>query len=489
MRVLHVDDLQFVEFPGLPDEDYAILSHVWGHKEITYQDMLNNVQTGTFLVPGKEEASAKLEACRMQARKDKIKYFWIDTCCIDKPNHSEFSEAINSMFRWYKEAKVCYAFLHDVTSNKDFAKSIWFTRGWTLQELLAPSRVEFYNSIWKNVGNKSRMAAKISHTTGIPRHFLVGEDLEQASIAQRMSWASRRQTSKEEDMAYCLLGIFDVHIPLLYGERLTGAFRRLQMEILQTQDDTSIFAWHPTLPALQSGDSTHLAVDTFGLLASSPSNFDTCHDIISAPMPMVENYVQGIRAPIVFNNKGLHLSLPVVDMGNRKLLATLGCTIAGKEDHRYTIWLQDVSTNNGRFVRIKGLQLEPLLPYFESLARYRLLSTETRIFRRVPTVTASEHHMVSLVAPRPPQESLQEPQIYGTLQPIPNAETSSLFGPQQNHFSQTHGTLQPIPNALASSLFGPQQNHLSQTLKRVHQDDQTPPLSNKRLQWLFPSSP
>lgn len=145
MRVLHVEDLRFEDFPGLPDDPYAILSHIWSCNEITYQQVINKIQAQRLCIPAQEEASAKFEGCRSQARKDNLKYLWIDTCCIDKANHCEFSEVINSVYHWYQEAHVCYTYLGDVVYEANMSKSTWFTRGWTLQELLAPTRVEFFN--------------------------------------------------------------------------------------------------------------------------------------------------------------------------------------------------------------------------------------------------------------------------------------------------------------------------------------------------------
>ncbi|KAH6612423.1 heterokaryon incompatibility protein-domain-containing protein [Boeremia exigua] len=233
MRVLCVETLQFKEFHSLPDDDYATLSHVWGSNEISYEDISRTTLPVPVPIEHKHEASAKLIGCREQARKDGIKYLWIDTCCINQPNHSELSEAINSMFHWYQKSKVCYVYLADIGVGDDLAASRWFLRGWTLQELIAPQDVRFFNQDWQPIGNKKDLALTLSKITRIPQDFLMGRDLEEASIAQRMSWASKRETSKEEDLAYCLFGIFDIQMPLLYGERLHAAFRRLQLEILQ----------------------------------------------------------------------------------------------------------------------------------------------------------------------------------------------------------------------------------------------------------------
>jgi hypothetical protein len=245
MRLVNTRTLRFEEFDHPEIPAYAILSHTWGEGELVYEDLLTSER-----VVGKENGCSKLENTVQRAAAVGIEYCWIDTCCIDKKNPSELSEAINSMFNWYKEAKVCYAYLVDVPSNEDpsqagsrFRKSRWFTRGWTLQELLAPQSVVFFASDWKRIGRKKGLAPTIEEVTRIPQKFLLGADLDTATVAQRMSWAARRKTKKEEDIAYCLWGIFGVNMPLIYGEREKGAFRRLQLEILKSSDDTSIFAW------------------------------------------------------------------------------------------------------------------------------------------------------------------------------------------------------------------------------------------------------
>ena len=183
--------------------------------------------------------------------------------CIDKSSSSEQSEAINSMFAWYKAAQLCVVTLVDVSDPDDldqFGKSVWFTRGWTLQELLAPAAVKFYTNDWRFIGEKdSHLAAKVSQVTGIPQRMLRSPDiLHNVSVARRMSWAAGRQTSRIEDLAYCLLGIFDINMPLLYGEG-QKAFYRLQMEIMEQLDDESLFAWQDDASTAESA--------THGLLA------------------------------------------------------------------------------------------------------------------------------------------------------------------------------------------------------------------------------
>ena len=232
-------NLVLVEFTDVHIPPYAILSHTWGadSDEVSF----NDVMKGT----GKnKDGYKKIAFCREQATKDGLKYFWVDTCCIDKSSSAELTEAINSMFRWYRDAAKCYVYLSDVSKTEQnqtglaiqpweaaFRTSRWFTRGWTLQELIAPRSVEFFSLEGNRLGDKKSLEQQIHEVTGVPIRALQGETLLDFSIAERMSWAEKRETKRGEDMAYSLLGIFDVHIPLIYGEGRENALRRLRGEI------------------------------------------------------------------------------------------------------------------------------------------------------------------------------------------------------------------------------------------------------------------
>ncbi|KAI6145872.1 heterokaryon incompatibility protein-domain-containing protein [Pisolithus tinctorius] len=262
------------------DTRYAILSHRWG-AEVGYEEMI-----GLMKMREEERKEVRqrdgyqkiIKSCQ-QAKKGGYEWLWIDTCCIDKRSSSELSEAINSMYRWYQKAQVCYAYLNDVDESvfpvmgddKKFDKSNgwpeWFVRGWTLQELIAPKQVEFFNKDWVSIGNKGRLAPVLQDITGIPAEVLrVGLDAKRLSVAQIMSWAAGRQTTRAEDRAYSLMGLFGVNMPMLYGEG-KKAFRRLQLEIIRESNDHSIFAWGPRSP--QAGS----------VLADDPSDFRRCGDI------------------------------------------------------------------------------------------------------------------------------------------------------------------------------------------------------------------
>ncbi|KAF2161449.1 hypothetical protein M409DRAFT_37552, partial [Zasmidium cellare ATCC 36951] len=240
MRLLHTSALRFAEFNDGDTPPYAVLSHRWKDGELSHDDFLHGRRKDS------QGHHKVVEACRL-AKSRSRDYIWIDSICIDKKSSAELSEAINAMFAWYKAAVECYAYLSDVdwTSSMDLlGKSRWFTRGWTLQELLAPKQVLFYDSNWHFMGTKIGLAPMLSTVTGIDIEVLRHpERIFQVNVAQRMSWASQRQTTRSEDIAYCLLGIFDVHMALLYGEGGKKAFFRLQLEIIKSSNDDSIFAW------------------------------------------------------------------------------------------------------------------------------------------------------------------------------------------------------------------------------------------------------
>ncbi|KAI0913812.1 hypothetical protein F4823DRAFT_503901 [Ustulina deusta] len=267
-----VDDTQLVPH-------YAILSHTWGleHQEISFQELQRGeIKTGA--------GQYKFDECCSQAIRDGLCYAWIDTCCIDKTNSTELSEALNSMFKWYKNAKICYAYLCDVDAGENplepqssFWKSRWFQRGWTLQELIAPDVLRFYDASWNHLGQKRDLVSALVPITRIPRVFLLGTfPLKEASVAQRMSWAADRVTKRKEDLAYCLLGIFEINMPMVYGEG-EQAFTRLQEEIIRHTSDDSILAWNfvGDNPTAKSSE-----IVSVGALASSPAEFSGSSRIV-----------------------------------------------------------------------------------------------------------------------------------------------------------------------------------------------------------------
>ncbi|THU88192.1 HET-domain-containing protein, partial [Dendrothele bispora CBS 962.96] len=267
MRLLHTKTLELKEFFGKDIPLYVILSHTWEEgQEVTFHEFQNPNEE----VKQRSGYKKILDSCFL-SDKYGFHYIWIDTCCINKDSSAELSEAINSMYEYYRNSTVCYAYLEDVCGEQDprkegsqFRKSKWFTRGWTLQELMAPSRLVFFSEGWVDIGTKSSLKDIIIAVTGIPSSVLSSlYDLQNISVAQKMSWAARRETTREEDLAYCLMGIVGVNMPTLYGEGGVNAFMRLQEEIIKRSADQSIFAWKAN-----RDDGTKR-----GLLARSPSEF------------------------------------------------------------------------------------------------------------------------------------------------------------------------------------------------------------------------
>ncbi|KAK6438172.1 hypothetical protein LTR95_005627 [Oleoguttula sp. CCFEE 5521] len=246
MRLLHTTTLEFVEFFNpLP---YAILSHRWGDAEVSYDDFLHHRKLDG-------EGHRKVIDCCVLAKSRGLDYVWIDTCCIDKRSSAELSESINSMWQWYSQAKECYAYLVDVDSaatsqnqpfeSRPYKSSAWFSRGWTLQELLAPRIVIFFDFAWRRIGEKldASILSELTRITSIPEDCLVSHfSLSNACVAKKFSWAATRVTTRPEDAAYSLLGLIGINMPLLYGEG-TKAFFRLQQEIIRQTNDESVFVW------------------------------------------------------------------------------------------------------------------------------------------------------------------------------------------------------------------------------------------------------
>ncbi|KAG5765633.1 hypothetical protein H9Q72_006319 [Fusarium xylarioides] len=298
MRLINVETLELESFTGehggsIPT--YAILSHVWTSEEVSLQQM-----SGLSPLPEDSKGYRKIVDFCTKAKAEGFEYGWIDTCCIDKTSSAELSEAINSMFQWYRKSAACYVYLNDVSSAENprladsrFRKSRWFTRGWTLQELLAPHEVIFLADDWREIGTKASLSATISDISKIDVATLVKQTWSHVSVAGIMSWASMRQTTRLEDQAYSLMGLFDVNMPLIYGEG-PKAFYRLQVEIMKATNDDSIFAWS-TEPLEDCGYSPNEGASTrgfrfLGLLAPSPACFRDSHDI-RAPRDISRSHV------------------------------------------------------------------------------------------------------------------------------------------------------------------------------------------------------
>lgn len=350
MWLINTSTLRLEEFQTCPSWKYAILSHRWEDDEVNFDEFKSG--------QGRQKRGFwKIEKCCQQAKARGLEYAWVDTCCIDKRSSAELSEAINSMYNWYANAYECYVYMSDVYAQyndddansprslskfstseqrestkmdtivgnlservpkwteviegyetRTFNDSKWFTRGWTLQELLAPSLVWFFDRRWLLLGDKKNLQEVISSTTSISFGILMGmTSLEACSVAQRMSWAARRETTRIEDVAYCLLGIFDVNMPLLYGEG-RKAFIRLQEAIIQQSDDETIFAW--------SG----VPENGSGLLAGYPEAFALGRHI-------VRQTSRDAKPAFAMTNRGLSISCRLVPFELNTYFVPLECEL------------------------------------------------------------------------------------------------------------------------------------------------------------------
>jgi hypothetical protein len=336
MRLIHCRSYKLQEFPDNSIPKYAILSHTWGDGEVEYHHM------GVAPKFGKDRPGwKKIECCCKEALKSDLEYVWIDTCAINKGSSAELSEAINSMYTWYQRAEKCFAYLADVkdkSSADEFRGSRWWTRGWTLQELIAPSEVWFYTKDWALIGTKTDMAAQISEVSGIDEGILAGRrDVETASIAKRMSWASRRKTTRTEDMAYCLMGIFDVNMPMLYGEG-KKAFIRLQEEIIKSSDDETIYAWRDLDAAPSS---------LRGLFATSPECFAKSGSVV----PYTD---WDLHNPAITTPTGLKITMGLNHYKDNDYYATFFCRSSSDQSTYLGIWLKRLGTGKHQFARFNA---------------------------------------------------------------------------------------------------------------------------------------
>lgn len=343
MWLLDAQSHKLESFEGCLIPPYAILSHQWREDEVTFAEVTEGCHQG-------RRGWAKIEACCKRAVSEGYRYIWADTCCIDKKSSAELSEAINSMFQWYRNSDVCYAYLFDIQHSNMLAQSEWFTRGWTLQELLAPRESVFFSDDWTCLGSKSEHRSAISNRTRISEHCMTHfspgvESPASCSIAQIMSWAATRITTRIEDRAYSLMGLFDVNMPLLYGEG-RKAFSRLQDEIMRSSNDLSLFAWEdsPDPPS--------------GILAASPDAFS--RPLIYLPAHhryTVTKHALSIETPIVYQ-VGELLALRVcqaLDIHDRRwsgcmLLQDYSSGPLSKhrlfrvtKDDQYMVWLENSS--------------------------------------------------------------------------------------------------------------------------------------------------
>ncbi|KAL7280008.1 hypothetical protein ACG7TL_006421 [Trametes sanguinea] len=357
MWLLDTADLTLHFFHNPEGVLYAILSHLWSlDGEQSFQalqaihaqaERIKDADPAASFELLRQKVSPKIQKCCQVARAAGYAYVWIDTCCINSSSSSELSEAINSMYAWYARADVCYAYLHDVPDDEDplaatssFRRSRWFSRGWTLQELIAPRNVIFLSGDWTFLGTKSTLSSAIELVTGISRKVLDHSvPLDTVSVATRMSWASQRRTTRLEDEAYSLMGIFGVHMPTMYGEG-RNAFLRLQEEILKRIPDQSIFVWGPhsgfrvaNIPTYTRADDTaNLRYhESRHLLAVSPAAFAYSAGVKALSL---DHFSAGLRMRDIpppeytVMAHGIRTTLPVTPVRNsdgKLFLAILAC--------------------------------------------------------------------------------------------------------------------------------------------------------------------
>lgn len=372
MRLLHVKELRLEEFLDGNVPFYAILSHRWGSDEVSYQDFVGGYKKDGAgykkIIECCEYAAADIQSIDIRAEYRRLKlwgfekwadlwdsdwvwvdtldWVWIDTCCIDKSSSAELSEAINSMYHWYAESSACYVYLSDVTKSdgigqtlSELQESQWFTRGWTLQELLAPKDLMLLDKNWTELGTRSHLLANVAKAAGIAEKRLErrwSNEASGVSVAERFSWAACRNTTRVEDGTYCLLGLLGQNMPLLYGER-NKAFLRLQLEIIRSSNDESVFVW-------QNGRTNRM-----GLIARSPWKFASKYSTQKGEFSKIEGLQ---RPPYAITNQGLQLRVPAKLPERSRFLLPLNCQhYEGAElKGAYAILLQKI-VSSGIWVR------------------------------------------------------------------------------------------------------------------------------------------
>ncbi|OAK97137.1 HET-domain-containing protein [Phaeosphaeriaceae sp. SRC1lsM3a] len=310
-------------------QGYAILSHRWLNTEITFQEIAGYShelrRAGAYRMS--DPRLDKIRGACMAARQLGLKWMWIDSCCINKESSAELSESINSMFKWYRDAKICITYLQDVELASpvpqragpsiffrlnSHSPSEWFSRGWTLQELIAPREMRFVDMNWNAMGTKHSLATEIENITGVSASYLTGaQDFREACIATKMSWMAGRTTTRKEDIAYGMLGLFNITMTPQYGEG-QYAFLRLQHELLSKTTDESLFAWQMPDPSAgahfgitSSSSETTWSPDEWGMLAPTPDWFKSCVSMtieggkrITRPAQVFQQVREGVQIPV-----------------------------------------------------------------------------------------------------------------------------------------------------------------------------------------------
>ena len=444
MRVLDTHTGEFVWLAEPEWSVYATVSHVWSLEgEQSYAELLEiqrdfksklvardripttkdtfwtrmfgrfwsgSVHSNTTAVPpttpsilSDNRVSEKIRNACAIARRFGYRYLWLDSCCIDKSSSAELSEAINSMYRWYSLSRTCFVYLADVDHDDEpsckesqFRTSKWHKRGWTLQEMIAPLHVVFMSRDWRVFGSKASLGDVLEEVTGVDRGVLDhSRGLQTVSVARRKRWAHQRMTSRVEDEAYCLMGIFGVHMTPIYGEG-ANAFIRLQEEILRCIPVQSIFAWgqnlehawdhdFPSLPTSLPAFSPNY--DYASLLASSPRSFQLSGSLRSISQQEFAAHFTDpsmtIHFQISLTSSGVRVRLPILQIEDPRGYS-FTIKIPGKNDRRLRLRyfaLLACEDENGRVI------LLPLAPENPSVP----------LERQIATVGVGQH----IIFPRP----------------------------------------------------------------------------------------
>jgi hypothetical protein len=440
MRLIHAPTLSLVEFfePNVPP--YAILSHTWGDGEVSFLEM------GLPSSRQAKQGFVKITRACETALSLGLEYIWVDTCCIDKTSSAELTESINSMFEWYRKSEICIVFLADYGAdpNAPLGPCKWFSRGWTLQELIAPKRINFYNSMWGLLGTKKSMDSRLCAATHIPLAAIAGIlPLDYYSVAQRMSWAADRKTTRVEDRAYSLLGLFDISMPMLYGEG-TKAFRRLQEEIIKRTNDLTILGWRPD--ELTDGDDKGSVLPA---LAADPEAFRSSRSlersrIFEMPTSHTNMGLQLVQRRLFLLPRSLGIillrlapELETAESGYRYLLEV------GRDDHRrsyvcipirqvgFGIYFRDSQPPVVMFKESDRVHLELTSPHKILLAT----TLDSDIPSSISDLYRSEHLHRAIYIGTPPLLSVDYHQVVFVQQsPTPEAAydhaTGLVFLPQ-----------------------------------------------------------
>ena len=376
------------EFCDDESTKYAILSHRWiDPTEVDYEEMADLAKMN---VEEREDIRQRLgykkilNTCE-QAQRDGYDWVWVDTCCIDKRSSADLSEAINSMYRWYANSGACYAYLHDIRGPsfpterdyEEYPRSTgwpeWFSRGWTLQEMIAPSNVQFFNKDWQPIGDKKTLARTLEDITKVPVHILTeGLFGNRPCIAQIMSWAARRKTTRVEDRAYSLMGLLDVNMPMLYGEG-KKAFHRLQLEIIRSSNDKSIFSWG-WFEDVRSGC----------ILADDPSFFNSCSHLelldYNEFIDTLKRSVPNVELPSIdpdcfgtfpVTNRGIHMWMVLRPYRDSDSIFVAFLPCRNEFGSLATIGLASWDSNCYRYPEVPATHLEGSLQFRQVYLRYQ----------------------------------------------------------------------------------------------------------------------